>query len=127
MSWTKGKLHVEFLSRSTGKASMREVDADLCGGLAVHDALGVSTADGKQVLSVSHAATGRKVTTSYFDDRNKAVNAVTALVALPVDWTALKPASPADSHFLREAVIAICAFCGAFEVDDLMDRPGGHA
>lgn len=125
-SWTKGKITVDFMSASTGKAGRREIDADIFCGLAVHDALGVETSDNKPVISISHAASGRKVCTSYFDDRKNAVNAVVALAALPVDWSALSPGGN-QKLFLREAVVAICAFCGAFDVESLMDQPGGHA
>lgn len=90
MTWSKGTLTVVFQSLTGGKCS-REIRADMMRGLAVHDALGVSTL---------------------------------------VDWTALNPAGsvdPVDRQFLRQAVDAVCNFCGAFEIETPMDRPGGHA
>ncbi|TIO72142.1 hypothetical protein [Mesorhizobium sp.] len=126
-AWTKGQLSVYFVSAATGKKGTAEVHADMLGGLAVHDALSVETVDKKPVISITHVATGLKVSPTYFDDRSAAFNAVKALVALPVIWDQQQPVTKENRPFLRAAVEAICALCGGFEVESAMDQPGGHA
>lgn len=126
-TWSKSKITVDVLIASTGKVGSREIDADIFCGLAVHDALGMATTDNKPLISITHAATGKKVSPTYFDDRGAAFNAAKALAALPVLWDQHQPLTPENRPFLRAAVEAVCALCGAFEVDSAMDRPGGHA
>lgn len=126
-TWAKGKLSIRFTVASSGERASREIDADIFGGLAVHEALGVATLDEKPVISISHVATGLTVSPCFFDHHKAAVNAVVALVALPVQWQAEQPVTPQDRHFLRCAVEAICGLCGGFDVESAMDGPGGHA
>ncbi|MBN9251196.1 MAG: hypothetical protein J0I86_11545 [Mesorhizobium sp.] len=113
---------IEIFERD-GKRAQKSIEATVIEGLAVHAALGVSTLDGKPSFSVTHIASGRKVTPLYFEDEVTAEKVAALLVQLPVDWTVYSFADDYVRQHVKQAVLGISALFGGFLVDSAIDQP----
>lgn len=107
-----------------GTVDEETVEATLLGALAVHPAFGVTTVDGKTVFSITHVASGMRLSPLYFEDVATAFKVAELIVALPVDFGNCDFIHDADVHpHLGRAIRAISALHKGFVLEMPIDAP----
>jgi len=109
---------------SDGSEYQTSIEATLVGALAVHLADAVRTLDGKAAFSITHVASGRRMSPLYFEDMATAVKVAELIGALPVDFSNCDFMNDAYVRpHLGSAIKAVSALHKGFVLETPIDAP----